>query len=132
MHLSLWNLSDKLSTRFDINLNLDINLKLSINFILCLVVFPFSRFFYCYWKSYVLFCAFSIVICTVIMKYYRNLFWCFVSYITNKMDNSSVFSCIIIVISDFMVFFIAMINMKSFFAHITDFLLMIWFAFFNY
>ena len=71
---------------------------------------------------------FSIVIFKTIMKYYRNFFWYYVSYITNIMSSTSIFSSVMKMISDFVVFFI--INTKLFFAYITDFLFMIWIAFF--
>ena len=44
MHLSLWNPSERLSTRLDNEL--DINLMVSINFILYVIALPFPSYLF--------------------------------------------------------------------------------------
>ena len=66
-------------------------------------------------------------------NYYEILyefFWCFQSQITNMMSSSSIFSCLMTMISYFMILFITIIRANSFFAYITNFLFFIRLIFF--
>ena len=64
-----------------------------------------------------------IIACRTIMKNYRNFVWCFMSYITNIMSSSSIFSSTGTLFYDlsFMILFIIIISSKFFFAYITNF-----------
>ena len=85
---------------------------------LCVCVFsqvlilPFK--FFCQLFDYEM-----VVIIRNIMKHHTKFFWCFVSYITDTMDNVSILSCKRAVITKFTIVFISL--------HLWQNLLLVWF-----